>query len=571
MKIGLRTKFASFFILFIIIIAGFIYYVSVENYRSALHERYGENAVSIGKTAATYVNAQIIRYYSSRVEVYNRKPKTDEKYEEMAFFLDQLKEASGVESIYIAKPVNDKKLMYIYSAKSPLEPEDEEKGYLGWVLNEYGDSAYDIAKEAMKTGEIQKAFHLAGQNGEAVAAAYIPIKNDNGHSMGFVSVEVSMASMDAAIGNLVWKMMKIYVAVIAFCFLILLALVQINVLSPIKRLKINVEAMAEGRLGVQTPVRGRDEVAEISSVFNRMSLNIAGHVKEIEELNQCYYRFVPFQIFHMIGKKSILEVNLGDQKNEEITICSMETQNFEEAVRELPTDEILNYMNDVLDVLIPAVSNEQGIIKNFSNAGLTAFYTESAERALSSAISACQEMDATNLGEKYGPFHKPVISAGITYGPAMIGIAGHEERLEATTVSEYTAMAGYLRRIAPVYHVRILITAKAAGQIKEFHKNYHSRFLGLLHNKAADTLEKLYDVFDGDWEEEKALKKKTKELFEQGVNYFCARDFYHARLAFIEVLKQFPKDAAARSYLYLCDQYCQSPSAEERDVCLVEF
>jgi hypothetical protein len=47
-------------------------------------------------------------------------------------------------------------------------------------------------------------------------------------------------------------------------------------------------------------------------------------------------------------------------------------------------------------------------------------------------------------------------------------------------------------------------------------------------------------------------------MFEEGVKRFCAKQFDEARLSFVNVLKLFRKDNAAREYLYLCNQYCQT-------------
>ena len=84
-------------------------------------------------------------------------------------------------------------------------------------------------------------------------------------------------------------------------------------------------------------------------------------------------------------------------------------------------------------------------------------------------------------------------------------------------------------------------------------------------------MEKIYDVYDGDNEEDRRRKDMTRQMFEKGVSLFCARKFYEARNAFVEVLKQFRRDAAAREYLYLCNQYYQRDDAGEIDIYIERF
>ena len=67
------------------------------------------------------------------------------------------------------------------------------------------------------------------------------------------------------------------------------------------------------------------------------------------------------------------------------------------------------------------------------------------------------------------------------------------------------------------------------------------------------------------------LVEQHYQKFERGVNLFCARKFYEARTAFIDVLKQFRRDAAAREYLFLCNQYYQRDDQDQIDICIERF
>ena len=92
-----------------------------------------------------------------------------------------------------------------------------------------------------------------------------------------------------------------------------------------------------------------------------------------------------------------------------------------------------------------------------------------------------------------------------------------------------------------------------------------------MHLRTSDRAEKIYDVYDGDAMEDRERKDLTKEKFEEGVRRFLAREFYEARLCFIEVLKLYRFDYAAREYLYLCNSFYQNEEgAREADVYVEE-
>ena len=128
-----------------------------------------------------------------------------------------------------------------------------------------------------------------------------------------------------------------------------------------------------------------------------------------------------------------------------------------------------------------------------------------------------------------------------------------------------------MRQKGDVYGARILITHLVYQQIADFEKQYHARYLGNIYVSASDTMERIYDVYDGDSEEEFYYKELTKSLFEQGVELFIARKFYEARLVFVEVLKQYRKDKASKEYLYRCDRFYKSEDKNEMDTIVERF
>ena len=439
-----------------------------------------------------------------------------------------------------------------------------DQNYINVPIDYYYDrqttKLYDRALHEGKT--IRGDFQDVGGSWIVLA---IPLADENSNVYAVMETGVTKAALEYAVQERTEKVAMITALIMAILLAVLIAIL-LRSLAPLKHLRESVRAIINGQLGIQTPVRGRDEVAEIGSVFNQMSVSIESKVNELTDLNEGYYKFVPFKMFHLLRKSSVTDVRLGDQTNEEITILSFNAVRFEEIVSTMTGEEMFRMINLIFSNLVPLVNNNGGVVDKFENAGLVAFYTGGNERALNTAISVCQTMELLNAGQGFGPDRQIEMASGLSYGPVMIGIVGHQERLAATTISEHTNLSGYLRKIAPKYGSRILTTASVVSQIKDFDEKYNARFVGFLHISATDTIEKLYDVFDGDREDKKLFKKQTKELFEKGVSLYCQKEFYEARLVFIEVLKQFRQDAAAKEYLYRCDRYYQLPDTGATDI-----
>lgn len=444
-----------------------------------------------------------------------------------------------------------------------------DQNYIGLPIEYYYDrNTSQMFYDAAKTGKTYRgSFRDAG--GEWICLA-IPVFDDKGHVTGVMETGTTKNSLEYAV-----KENTKEINLINFIFLIvligLLVLLLLISLAPLKALKESIKAIIHGNLGIQARVKGNDEIAEITQVFNQMSSSIDYHVKELSALNEGYFKFVPAKIFKILRKGSVIDVKLGDQMNSDITILSFNVVDFDKMISSMNSQQMFIFINEIYSRLVPVVSSKDGVVDKFEEAGLVAFYTNNSEQALDTAVSVCQAMEILNGKRLASGLTQIELTSGISFGPAMLGIVGHGKRLAATTVSEHTNLSGFLRKIAPKYCSRILTTATTVNEIQEFDKKFNFRVIGFLHITANNSVEKIIDVFDGDREDIRLLKRQTKVLFERGVELYCQKDFYEARLVFIDILKQFRQDTAAKEYLYRCDCYYQRENSSDVENYIEEY
>ncbi len=310
-------------------------------------------------------------------------------------------------------------------------------------------------------------------------------------------------------------------------------------------------------------VHGHDEVADISQAFNQMSLEIARYVRDIQGMSDGYYKFIPAKILDLLNKESIQDVELGDQMVGDMTILSLHAMNYPRQKMYLSAEQVYTDINRVLSLLVEPINRHYGVVEHFDDTGLSAFFTVRSQEALDAAIDIWRLLDERTAGGAR--------TIAISYGRVMIGVIGHEQRMEATAISAHSDLAKTLRLKGDKYGAHILITHLVYEQIPDFEEHYHARYLGNIYLSANHSYERVYDVYDGDSEEEFYYKDLTKELFEKGVGLFVARKFYDARLVFVEVLKQHRKDKAAKEYLYRCDRYYKMDDEAEKETVIERF
>ncbi|MEG1988989.1 MAG: HAMP domain-containing protein [Oscillibacter sp.] len=436
-----------------------------------------------------------------------------------------------------------------------------EQDYVGVPVEfMYSQAISDQFYEAASTGRVLRTGFRDSLGSWTILLT--PIVNEAGDVVGVIETGDTRASLDHEVAAGARRLALLNLGVLAV-LATLLSCVIFYSLHPLKSLRERVQEISDGKLGVQTAERGNDEVSEIARVFNAMSRNVAFRDKEIHLTSDGYSRFVPFRVFGLLDKSSVIDVRLADQTSVEAMVLNCSVGAFDEMARSLRSKEMFGLINRVLAQLIPVVDRTGGLVDHFDRAGLLAIYTEKPEKALDAAVTLCQTIRGS-MPE--GNFH-----VTLSAGPAMIGIVGAAQRLEAMTVSEHTNFTSFLRPLGERFGATILMTDSAAARIPDFATRYHARTIGFVYMRTLDRLERLYDVYDGDEETTRRLKQETRATFEKGVQLFCDHQYYDARLLFIEVLKKHREDKAAKNYLYLCDTNYRRENGETQDVWIESY
>lgn len=534
MKIGLQGKFVFFFLMFGTAMLAAVWILVYLFAGEVFLDHYAD---SIGKIVN--VTAYGLDLTSKEMRRYGETGVADAHYRKILKQLNEIRELSDLQYLYIIYPKGEKEAVWLFDASG----EDAEK--LGTPVSDYTSEAFAAVREVYAAGEKNGKLDRTDTDLGKLVSVYCPLGDEKGPTVAVLGADKSLNDIMDAMTE---KLMQISVrmgVLIAAGMLVLLLFVQFGIIRSVRRLKQGVQRMSDGELGIQISCRRRDEIGDITAVFNRMSANIKGHIKEVEELNGAYQKFVPPETFEILHKSNIVEIRLGDQAREELTVLSMAPENFKETTQNMTPAETFRYINGILETAVPAVLKEGGTIEHFEKAGLCSLYRNSAAYALKSAVLACENMRKS----------KGKLTAGIAFGTVMVGIAGHSDRMGLINISEETKISAFLMEIAPKYHASILLSKGAAEQIEGLRKSYHCRFLGYIKITVSGRLEGVVDVFDGDSTEDRRQKQMTKEIFEQGVTYFTERKYEDARESFIEVLKRYRRDSAAREYLSLCNKY----------------
>lgn len=267
--------------------------------------------------------------------------------------------------------------------------------------------------------------------------------------------------------------------------------------------------------------------------------------RELECLNAAYERFVPREFLGCLNKQSILDVRLGDQVQQEITILFADIRSFTTLSEHMTPQENFDFLNTYLGIMGPVIRRHQGFIDKYIGDAVMAIFPQRPDDAVNAAIAMQTELARFNRTRPQKPIS---IGIGLHLGSVMLGTIGEEQRMETTVISDAVNLASRLEGLTKIYGAPLVVSEQTLQRV-EHPEHYHTRFLGQAQLKGKQGQVGIFEVYDSDREPLKSLKQSTQAAFDAGLQYYAARNFLEAARRFHQVLKDNPHDLPARFFV----------------------
>jgi class 3 adenylate cyclase/FixJ family two-component response regulator len=270
--------------------------------------------------------------------------------------------------------------------------------------------------------------------------------------------------------------------------------------------------------------------------------------QELEHLNAAYGKFVPHEFLSLLNKQSILDVQLGDQMQQEMTVLFSDIRGFTSLSEQMTPEDNFRFINAYLGYMGPIVRHHNGIIDKFIGDAIMALFPNKADDAVKAAIAMLRTLREYNQARQESGKVSINVGIGINTGSLMLGVIGEHNRMDSTVISDSVNLASRLEGLTKTFDVSLLISENTLKGLAD-PAQYHSRFLGKVHLKGKHNPVPVFEIYDGDPEPVIALKLKTTSPFEGGVQHYFAKEFAEAAVLFKNILKENPADKTAQLYL----------------------
>jgi class 3 adenylate cyclase len=270
--------------------------------------------------------------------------------------------------------------------------------------------------------------------------------------------------------------------------------------------------------------------------------------EQLFQLNQANERFVPRQFLQLLGKESIVDVQVGEAVEKEMSILFADIRSFTTLSEQMTLEENFRFINAYLSRMEPAILGNRGFIDKYIGDAIMALFNGSADDAVNAGLAMLRQLAEFNLTWQRCDRPQLRIGIGINTGLLMLGMVGGYNRMDSTVISDAVNLAYRLEGLTKQYGVSLLISQQTLVGLGD-PTQYSLRFIDRVKVKGKSQDVAVFEVFDVDEPACKAGKLATKVQFEEGVFLYHQHLFQEAAQHFAAVLSRNPEDTVAQIYL----------------------
>ena len=232
-------------------------------------------------------------------------------------------------------------------------------------------------------------------------------------------------------------------------------------------------------------------------------------------------------------------------------------RSFTEISEQMTPKENFDFINYYLGYMEPVIRNNNGFIDKYIGDSIMALFGMNAEDAINAAIE--MRIKLSQFNQVMDQFNKPIIDSGIGIhsGSLMLGVVGGEGRMDGTVISDAVNLAARLEGLTKIYGSSIIISQDTLIKLNN-PSHYNYRFLDIVKVRGKSEAVYIFEILDGDPDDIRQLKIKTKDSFAKGVNLYKSQQFNEALATFEDVHSINIHDQTARLYIHRCKNFIKN-------------
>ncbi|EGK86803.1 GAF domain-containing protein [Microcoleus vaginatus PCC 9802] len=309
----------------------------------------------------------------------------------------------------------------------------------------------------------------------------------------------------------------------------------------------------ENNLTTEAFTSDRVELLNLLSSQAAISIENARLYNNLTELNQAFERFVPRQFLQILDKKSIIDVKLGDQVQQEMSVLFSDIRDFTTLSESMNPQDNFKFINSYLSHMEPAITETQGFIDKYIGDAIMALFSGEADNAVKAGIDMLRRLAEYNQHRIASGYVPIKIGIGINTGSLILGTVGGKNRMDSTVISDAVNLASRIESLTKQYGISMLISHQTFQSLPDSNQ-FAIRLIDRVKVKGKSKAVSIFEVFDADPPETYEGKVATRTLFEEALILYHLQKLRDAERLFAECLRRNPTDKAAQIYQQRCTQ-----------------
>ncbi|MEG4446059.1 AAA family ATPase [Microcoleus sp. AT9_B5] len=291
--------------------------------------------------------------------------------------------------------------------------------------------------------------------------------------------------------------------------------------------------------------------AAISIQNSKLYTEVRENESRLAQLNKAYERFIPHQFLQFLEKSSIIDVELGDQVQLEMSVLFSDIRNFTTLSETMTPEDNFKFINSYLSRMEPVINENHGFIDKYIGDAIMALFSGEADNAVKAGIAMLHSLAEYNEYCANAGCAPIQIGIGINTGSLMLGTVGGPNRMDGTVISDAVNLASRVESLTKNYGVSLLITQPTYARLKN-PSQYAIRTLDTVKVKGKSEAVTIYEVFDADPLQIKKGKLATLELFAKALAIYSEGNVAEAAWLFSECWRLNQGDRIAKIYWERC-------------------
>jgi class 3 adenylate cyclase len=340
------------------------------------------------------------------------------------------------------------------------------------------------------TGAPQRALSFGSRNYAEIA---IPFLTRGDQVIGVIGVALPTTGISSR-GDSAARVILAMSLIGSIAIVLIGILLARFITRPISTLVSASQAVAQGNLSLQLPVRSRDELGDLTDAFNDM---VSG-LRERERIRDILGRFVSPAVAELVLRRP-LDLS-GELRT--LTIMFTDIRDFTTMAEEQDPADVVQTLNQYFRIVAHAAEQHGGLINKFGGDSTLVLFgltdtdpnpCRSARAAIDTALLIDREIARLNESRVAEGIEPIMVGIGINTGPVIAGLVGTEQRMEYTAIGDPVNLSARVQALTRSLNRTILISGETYRALEQL-DHLHAEDLGQHHVKGKHQEVQVYAI-----------------------------------------------------------------------------